>query len=405
MNQDVEVHQTKHEPAVVFKAQVLKTEHEFRAALPAHIPVERFTRVVMTACVNNPALLDADRRSLFESAMQAAQDGLLPDNREGALVIYNTKVKGKNGDHWIKKVQWMPMIAGVLKKIRNSGELLSISAYIAYSNDAFEYELGDDEKIKHRPALEDRGKPRLVYAIAKTKDGGVYREIMTVADVEKVRAVSRAKDDGPWSSWWDEMARKTVLRRLSKRLPMSSDLDDLMRRDDSLYDFDGGETAKRPRIKALETTAERLKTDLDALAAGGNGGEPQPPHDPETGEINAGAIVDGFDQFHGGTEKPNMQNDQTGEKAGAKLAGRLAERATTGPQQDFKGSDGGPLPSEQAALGLQRLLDDARAKTKEGSQNFKFWVGKLNVKHLGMIEPYLGELRAEAKAADVGAGA
>lgn len=237
----------KPKPAVEFRDGLQKMDGQFQAALPPHIPVERFMRVVQTAVTANDDLLHADRRSLFESAMKAAQDGLLPDGRDGALVIYNTKEKGRDGgkDRWIKKVQWMPMIGGILKKIRNSGELVSIAAHVVYDRDDFTYILGDEERIEHAPALSDRGKPRLVYAIAKTKDGGIYREIMTVEDIEKVRSVSRAKDSGPWVQWWDEMARKTVLRRLAKRLPMSSDLDDLVRRDDALFDFDSARTPQR----------------------------------------------------------------------------------------------------------------------------------------------------------------
>lgn len=227
-------------PSEQFRTQLSRQEQEIATALPPHMPVERFMRVVLTAVNGNPDLLQADRRSLFESAMKAAQDGLLPDGRDGALVIYNTRVEIAGKKEWIKKVQWMPMVGGILKKVRNSGELLTISAYVAYENDEFEYTLGDDETIKHKPHLgEDRGQPRLVYAIAKTKDGGVYREIMTFREVEKVRGISRAKDNGPWKDWWDEMAKKTVIRRLAKRLPMSSDLDDLIRRDDDLYDFQG----------------------------------------------------------------------------------------------------------------------------------------------------------------------
>lgn len=232
-----------------FKNQVASRKSEFCLALPKHIPVDRFMRVVNTAVTGNPDLLKADRVSLFQSAMKAAQDGLLPDGRDGALVIYKNRV------------QWMPMIGGILKKVRNSGELLSISAYVAYSNDEFEYVLGDEENIKHRPSLEDRGKPRLVYAIAKTKDGGIYREVMTVSEIEKVRSVSPAGKSGPWVQWWDEMARKTVLRRLAKRLPMSSDMDDLIRRDDDLYDFDG------TRDQSDTLSPRTLSARLDALAA------------------------------------------------------------------------------------------------------------------------------------------
>lgn len=251
-------------PQADFRDDWKKMGGEVAAALPPHIPVDRFMRVVITAVNSNPDLLNADRRSLFGAAMKAAQDGLLPDGRDGALVVFNTKEKVDNVERWIKKVQWMPMVGGILKKIRNSGELLSISAQVAYEKDKFTYVLGDDERIEHEPFMDgDRGKPRLVYAIAKTKDGGVYRDVMTVSEIEKVRNVSRAKDSGPWKDWWDEMAKKTVIRRLSKRLPMSSDLDDLIRQDDELYDFNA---------KGQEQRSERMFGSMaERMALGGRG--------------------------------------------------------------------------------------------------------------------------------------
>lgn len=267
MNAVTQTNQTR-TPAESFRDQWTKQESEVAVALPPHIPVERFMRVVMTAVGGNADLMNADRRSLFESAMKAAQDGLLPDGRDGALVIFNAKVKEGGRDTFIKKVQWMPMVGGILKKIRNSGELLSLSAYVVYENDEFQYTLGDEETIVHRPCLDsNRGDAKLVYAIAKTKDGGIYREIMTLKDVEKVRAVSKTGKFGPWADWWDEMAKKTVIRRLAKRLPMSSDLDDLMRRDDDLYDFSGRRSdvdAQQNRIQQRGTLSQLLQSKPDA---------------------------------------------------------------------------------------------------------------------------------------------
>lgn len=306
---------------VAFKNQVANSESEFRAALPEHIPVERFVRVVTTAVVSNPDLLNADRRSLFEAAMKAAQDGLLPDSRDGALVIYGGRV------------QWMPMIGGILKKIRNSGELLSIGAHVVHEHDEFTYVLGDDEKIEHRPALGERGKPILVYAIAKTKDSGIYREVMTVADVEKVRSVSRAKNSGPWTQWWGEMAKKTVIRRLAKRLPMSSDLDDIIRRDDELYDFE------RAKEEARANADRSLAGRLSALAA--------PPHDPETGEIieqeaQAETVAEA-------TPEPTAK-DWRGE----------------GKKAAAKGMSAKALPPELREAGMEAAADDWRAGHAEG---------------------------------------
>jgi len=219
-------------PIENFRATVQRMGVEFRAALPPQIPVERFIRTTITAVQMSPQLLDADRRSLLAACMRAAQDGLLPDGREAALVIF----KSKGGT---PTVQYMPMVGGLFKKARNSGEIASIGAHVVYERDAFDYVLGDDEKIDHKPFLgADRGKPIAAYAIAKTKDGAIYREVMSHADIEKVRAVSRAKsDDSPWSNWWDEMARKTVFRRLAKRLPSSADLEQTLEHDNEVSGF------------------------------------------------------------------------------------------------------------------------------------------------------------------------
>ncbi|MET3483166.1 recombinase RecT [Methylobacterium sp. 1973] len=247
--QRLTVAEERQQQAKSFRGDLQRMEGQVAAALPSHIRPEQFIRVAITAVTSDPSLLTADRQSLFEACMRSAQDGLLPDKREGALVIFNNKV------------QWMPMIGGILKKIRNSGELKSIRAHVVFEGDEFEYALGDEERIEHRPIFDgDRGKVRCAYAIAETKDGGIYREVMSFADIEKVRKVSRAATKGPWVDWWEEMARKTVLRRLAKRLPMSTDLAELFRRDDALYDLRGrGEPAPgfRPVQSPLLDAPER----------------------------------------------------------------------------------------------------------------------------------------------------
>ena len=88
-----------------------KMAPQFQAALPKHVPVERFVRTTLTAIQTNPQLLQADRRTLFAAATRAAQMGLLPDGREGAIVTFKDQA------------QWMPMVAGIMKLVRNSGEI------------------------------------------------------------------------------------------------------------------------------------------------------------------------------------------------------------------------------------------------------------------------------------------
>lgn len=233
-----------------FRSSIAEKKSSLEKVLPAHITFEKFQSVLMTACMKNPDLLNAHRPSLVLACVQSATDGLLPDGRDAALVPFNTKVgQDDNGNPvWGAKVQYMPMYSGILKKVRQSEELAFIDANVVYQNDVFEYELGDEAQIKHKPHLgaDDRGPIIAAYCIAKLKDGTVYREVMSFHDIEKVRKSSKAgalsakeagyrknkeagkKEGDPkgiWESWYEEMAKKTVFRRIAKWLPQSVDKD------------------------------------------------------------------------------------------------------------------------------------------------------------------------------------
>lgn len=240
-------------PVAIIRQNLEVMAPQFKAALPAHVTVEKFSRVAMTAIQNNPQLQNADRSSLFGAVVKLAQDGLLPDGREAALVMFGNKA------------QAMPMIAGVLKKIRQSGEVAKISAQVVYENDDFKVSYGFDEDVDHSPPPLDqaRGKAIGAYATAVLKDGTRMLEVMSLEEIEKVRKVSRASGNGPWVQWWGEMARKTVMRRLSKRLPMSTDLEETVFQRDATMQaefqprvVDGGvvepEQAPASRLDALE---------------------------------------------------------------------------------------------------------------------------------------------------------
>lgn len=253
----------KADPAQQFRQQLAKLRPEFANALPSHIAPEKFQRVVQTVVQQTPDLLAADRRSLFGACMKCAADGLVPDGREAALVLFSGKV------------QYMPMVAGLLKRARNTGEIVSLSAHVVHERDEFTYELGDEERIVHKPRFgEDRGKMIAAYAIARLKDGGIVREVMAAADIEKVRNVSRAKNSGPWTQWTSEMWRKTVIRRISKYLPMDADAERALQRDDGLGAPNGDADAAAGIViegEAVEAASSRL----DALE-GAIDGEAEP---------------------------------------------------------------------------------------------------------------------------------
>ena len=272
-----------HEPV---RTDLDKMAAQFKAALPAHIPVERFVRIVLTSVNSNPDLFRVaatteGRRSLFESATKAAQDGLLPDGREGAFVVYNVNLAKKGQQpRYVELIRWMPMVGGICKKVRNSGEVAMIDAQVVHEKD--EYESWTDEKgphFKHKRARGDRGKPVATYAYATTKDGPSFFEELDEKDMDAIKSVSKAKDSGPWGGpFANEMRRKSAIRRLAKyRLPSSSDIDEVIRRDDDLYDLNQlSEGAELPKIEMPRRLSESRPD-----AAGTDGKERQPEPEPE----------------------------------------------------------------------------------------------------------------------------
>lgn len=279
--------------AVASLSNQLNTRAEqFKMVLPAHIKPEQFQRTIITAVQSDPDLLKADRQSLLLACMKAAQDGLLPDKREAALVVFSTRVK--QGNQWtsVKQVQYMPMVYGLRKKILQSGEISSIETNVVYraefESGAFIYEAGTEAVLRHRPSLmltdEESSDDNIIaaYSVAVMKDGTRSYEVMRRAEINKVRQVSQtgsvgrtkynsnevSQPKGPWVDWFAEMAKKTVMRRHSKVLPMSGDLIDVEGREEEIA------ARSTERLLSEEPDAPRLVPPTREEA-----------HDAETGEI------------------------------------------------------------------------------------------------------------------------
>ncbi|KQT52177.1 MULTISPECIES: recombinase RecT [unclassified Aureimonas] len=309
-----------------FRNELDRMGEQFAAALPSHIKPEKFQRVVMTAVLSDPNILSADRKSLMESAIRAAQDGLLPDKREGAFVVF----KGK--------VQWMPMIGGVIKRIHQSGEVAMITAKVVFGGDSFRSWIDDEgEHLAYEQAeLPDYGHIRQVFAMAKMKDGSIYVETLTPRDIEKIRSVSRSRDSGPWATWWEEMAKKSAIRRLSKRLPLSTDLHDLIARDDAMYDLSRAPDA-RPSLQD-RLTAGRQASLTDARE-GFNRDQAtvETVEEPDNETLDEDEIEDAEEEAAEGTEADEgfpgdtaaeEQPDESTQPAPAAVANLLAEAAS-----------------------------------------------------------------------------
>jgi recombination protein RecT len=200
---------------------------QLAAALPKHLSPDRMVRVALTCYRMTPALRECTPESVIGAIVQCAQLGLEPGLLGQAWMIpfkRNQKQPDGSWKSW-KECQFIPGYKGLIALARRSGEVTSISTEIVYEKDKFKLTLGVEPNVEHEPYLEgDRGKPRLVYGVAKFKDGGYHLEWMGINDVEKIRLRSKAKDDGPWKTDYEQMVRKTVIRRMSNYLPMSVEL-------------------------------------------------------------------------------------------------------------------------------------------------------------------------------------
>ena len=249
---------------------------EIAKALPKDIDPDRFIRTVVTAVQMNQDLVFADRRSLLSSCMKAAQDGLMPDGREAVLNIYNTKIKVQEGNRqvekWTPMVQYLPMVRGLLKVARNSGEIASIDAAAVYAMDRFVFKRGDDPRIEHDPYLgaEEPGPIVAAYMVVKLTNGEVHREVMTRRDLDKVRAASKSPNGPGWTTWEDQFSIKSVIKRGLKLLPQSSDrLEKLIEHDNEAMGFDYNQRGTDAAAITQQTAAPRLtdKTSSSRLSA------------------------------------------------------------------------------------------------------------------------------------------
>lgn len=257
MNELVNTSRQTVDPVGQFRNDLAHNMKRLKALLPDYIPVERFCSISIIAVQNNPELLNADRQTLLNELLKCASDGLIPDNREATLQIYSTKVKINGREQWIKKVQYMPMVRGIIKKIRKDQNIAEIIVDVVYEKDHFEVFSGDRSEIIHKPnMLSDRGKFVASYAIFKYKDGKRHQEVMRANEVRKAREA--AKTDGVWNNWFDEKAKSSVLHRAEKRLDMPHEIHKFMQESMQAELAAPGEVVK----KELPTPASNIEAAL-----------------------------------------------------------------------------------------------------------------------------------------------
>jgi len=193
-------------------------EPEIKKALPSVLTPERFTRMVLSALSTNPKLGECTPQSFLGAMMSAAQLGMEPNTPLGQAYLIPYK------DHGVPKVQFQLGYKGLIDLAYRSGEVEVVQAQIVYEHDDFDCEYGLEPKLRHVPAAGDRGDPVKVYAMFRTKSGGYGFEVASMEDIRRhAQKYSKSYGSGPWQTNFEEMAKKTVLKKVLKYAPLKSD--------------------------------------------------------------------------------------------------------------------------------------------------------------------------------------
>lgn len=269
-------------PVELYAAQVMGDDvrsSELFRALPSHIPPERFKRNLINALMQNPDMLKYDARLVYREVSKAAALGLLLDPQLGeAYIVPVWNAKGGR-----QEPQLRVGYRGIIKLGRQSGEISSIYAHEVHENDEIECDLGVDKRLVHKPLLfGDRGRVVGYYAVVKFKDGETDFEPMTLAQIHAIRDKSdgwRAFQAGkikstPWSTDEGEMAKKTVIKRLCKRIPQSPDLATALNLENDTAAIETAriidlKTDRRPSPRTIEARLNAFAGDDEDLADAG----------------------------------------------------------------------------------------------------------------------------------------
>lgn len=228
-----------------------KQTEQIQKALPKFLTPDRFIRVALTTINKNPKLLECTQESLMACLMDCAQLGLEPDNVMGRayLIPFNEKKNNRMVATLIVGYK------GFIDLAYRSGKVKSLMAQIVCEKDEFDFRFGLEHRLNHVPSFEeDRGKVIAAYAYAIMDNGVTAFDVMAWQDIDRIRGMSKSGDSGPWADHWDEMARKSVLKRLSKYLPLSVEFMDAVARDN--------ESEEEEKIKAAKIVLSKQPAEL-----------------------------------------------------------------------------------------------------------------------------------------------
>ena len=231
---------------------------QFATALPKHINTGRFVRIAITTIRQNPKLAQCSQESLLGALMVSAQLGLEPGTLgQCYLIPFENKRMGT------VECQFQIGYKGLIELLRRSGQLSDIYSYTVYENDDFNIEYGLSRTLTHKPNFDERGEIKGFYAVAILKDGAKAFEYMTKDEVvkheEKYRKGSYKND--VWNKNFEEMAQKTVVKKLLKWLPVSVEFLDMINKDEKSFKTVNEKSTDLKDVEVIENNGDIINAE------------------------------------------------------------------------------------------------------------------------------------------------
>jgi recombination protein RecT len=252
------------------------------------IDTKKFMQVVIQAFNKTPKIAQCTKQSVLAAVMEAARLGLVPAGNQCAIVPFKGKATFVIG------------YRGIVDLALKSSEVKSIMAECVYEGDEFHYSKGLEPELYHVPMGEDDpNKITHAYAVAKLANGEKPFEVMTKAAIDKVRNVSPAKSDGPWVTWYEEMAKKTVFKRLGKWLPQEQAMARAYRVDevpDAMVEA-GKEYDITPKISFSDVISDETTNDITVNTETGELIEVEPDENGKQTEQEFGSVVEEIHEY------------------------------------------------------------------------------------------------------------
>ena len=290
--------QQQRSPAQQLVAQVRDPQFmaQVELAVPPDVTADRFIRITATVLLQNPDIAQCETPSILNSLLRCAQDGLVPDGREAALVKYGSKAN------------YIPMIGGYRKRAAEHGWVLHTK--VVYANDEFEHEEGLDQKLRHipvRPGAE-RGEIIAAYCIATHRDG--RRDFVVIDSTDIARYRAKAQTDRVWKEHPAAMTEKTAGRRMFEKLWLAEndrikhmlEAEDIVEATELMYGHEpqgalaaGTSEPAEPTDTGAEAAGDQQADAAPATSPQGAASAPDDEDDPEPipggSQVDAGEVV------------------------------------------------------------------------------------------------------------------